>query len=220
MIALFRRDLRLSMDRGSDAVVTLFFFAVVVMLSALALGGEEATLKLAAPGIVWISAVLASLLSLEGIWHRDFEDGTFDLLLLSPVPPLRVMLAKIAAHWAIAGLSLTLAGVVASQMLFIPVGALCILIPSLLLGTLYMSLLGGFGAVLTFGTKRPGLLLALLILPLFVPMLILGVLAMQAALADLPARAYLLLQLALVVAAGGVVPPAAAAFLKLHLRSS
>jgi heme exporter protein B len=200
-------------------MTTLFFFVVTVSLFPFVLGGEQAVLQRAAPGIIWISAVLASLLSLETIYHRDEEDGTFDLLLLSPVSPVGIVLAKMAVHWVISGLALALAGVIVSQMLFIPPAALTVFIPSLLLGTLYMSLLGGMGAVMTFGTRRPGLLLALLILPLYIPMLILGVSAMEAALASLPAKPYLLLQLAMVVAALPLTSWVAAIFLRMNLRS-
>lgn len=216
---LIVRDLRLSVTRGSESMTTLFFFVVTASLFPFALGGEQALVQKTAPGILWVSAVLASLLSLEALYHRDEEDGTFDLLLLSSISPLGVALSKMLAHWLVSGLTLALVSVVVSQMLFIPLDALCVLIPSLLLGTLYMSLLGGMGAVLTFGTKRPGLLLALLILPLYIPMLLLSVMAAEAALSSLPAKSYLLLQLSLVIAALPLTSWVTAIFLRLNLRS-
>ncbi len=218
-LTLITRDLRLSLLRGSEGMVTLFFFVVTATLFSLALGGEQTIIQRAAPAIIWVSAVLASLLSLETIYHRDAEDGTFDLLLLSPIAPLGIALAKMCAHWIVSGLALVLISIIVSQMLFVPSAALCTLIPSLLLGTLYMSLMGGMGAVLTFGARRPGLLLALLILPLYIPMLILGVMGIEAALAGLSAKAYLLLQLALVIAALPLTAWAAAACLRMNVRS-
>jgi heme exporter protein B len=218
-LTLIARDLRLSVGRGSEAMTALFFFAVTASLFPFALGGEQAIVLRAAAGIIWVSAALASLLSLEALYHRDEEDGTFDLLMLSPLSPLGIALAKMLAHWTITGLALATASIVISQMLFVPATALTVLIPSLLLGTLYMSLLGGMGAVLTFGARRPGLLLALLILPLYIPMLILGVMGMEATLAGLPARAYLLLQLSMVIAALPLTAWVAAAFLRMNMRA-
>jgi heme exporter protein B len=214
-LAIVKRDLRLSLGRGSEGMTTLFFFVVTASLFPFALGGEQALLQRAAAGIIWVSAVLASLLSLETIYHRDEEDGTLDLMMMSPVSPVGIALAKMLAHWAVSGLPLVLAGVIVAQMLFLPPAALTVLVPSLLLGTVYMSLLGGMGAVLTFGARRPGLLLALLVLPLYIPMLILGVLATEA----VSAKPYLLLQLSLVIAALPLTSWAAAICLRMNSRS-
>jgi len=213
---LLKRDLRLSLGRGAEALTTLFFFALIASLFAFALEGEA--LKKASAGIIWVAGALSSLLSLEKIYHRDAEDGTFDLLLHAPVSPLGIMFSKIAAHWLVSGLALTIASVVVSQMLLMPPVVLKTLIPSLLLGTLYMSLLGGLGATLTFGARRPGLLLALLILPLYVPMLIFGVMAADAAFAELTPRSYILFQGAMVFAALPLTALAGAAFLDAHMR--
>lgn len=218
-LMLIKRDLRLSFIRGSEGLTTPFFFVMTICLFPFALGGEQALLQKAAPGIIWVSAVLASLLTLEGLYHRDAEDGTFDLLMLSSVPVPLIAAAKIMTHWLIAGVTLCLVTLPVSQMFFIPAKTLLFFIPSLLLGTLYMSLLGGMGAVLTFGTRRPGLLLALLVLPLYIPMLILGMMGAEAALADLPSKAYLLLQLSLVIAALPFTIWVMAASLRLHMRS-
>lgn len=212
---LIRRDLRLSLSRSSEGMTTLFFFVVTASLFPFAMGGEPALVQRAAPGILWVTAVLASLLSLEALYHRDDEDGTFDLLLLSPATAFGIVLAKMLTHWVVSGLTLVLISIVVSQMLFIPVASLAVLIPSLLLGTFYMSLLGGMGAILTLGARRPGLLLALLILPLYIPMLILGVTAMEA----VSAKPYLLLQLALVLAALPLTSWVAALSLRMNLRS-
>lgn len=218
-LTLIARDLRLSVGRGSEGMTTLFFFAVTASIFPFALGGEQAIIARAASGIIWVSAVLASLLSLETLYHRDEEDGTFGLLLLSPISPISIALSKMLAHWMVSGLPLVLATVIVSQMLFVPAAALTVLLPSLLLGTLYMSMLGGMGAVLTFGARRPGLLLALLILPLYIPMLILGVMGTEAVLAELPVKAYLLLQLSLVIAALPLTAWVAALFFRMNMRS-
>lgn len=218
-LAILKRDLTLSLGRSAQSLTTIFFFIMVASLFPFALGADPAVLKKAAAGIIWVAAVLASLLSLEALYHRDDEDGTFDLLLLSPLSPELIALAKMLAHWIASGLTLVLAGIVLSQMLFLPLSSLKTLITSLFLGTLYMSLLGGMGAVLTFGTRRPGLLLALLILPLYVPMLILGMMAMDAELASTPVKPYLMLQLALVIAALPITSLVAAACLRMNLRS-
>jgi heme exporter protein B len=217
--SLVSRDLRLCFSRGSDGAASLFFFMVVVSLFPFALGAGEEILRKAAPGIIWISALLAALLSLEAVWHRDFEDGTLDLLMLSPARPVSIVTAKIFSHWLVSGAGLVLASVIVSQMLYVPAAALGVLVPSLVLGTIYMSVLGGLGAVLTFGARRPGLLLVLLILPLFVPMLVLGVMAGEAALAGEIAKPYVLLQLSLVVAVLALAPFAAAKFLEMQVRS-
>lgn len=223
MTALIKRDLRLSFTRGSEGMTALLFFIVTASLFPFALGGEQIMLQRAAPAIIWVSALLASLLSLEMLYHRDAEDGTLDLILMSSASPLGVVLAKMLAHWIISGLPLVLASALVSQMLLMPLERLAVLLPSLLLGTLYMSLLGGMGAVLTFGARRPGPLLALLILPLYIPMLILGVMATDAACfacrGSMVAKPYLLLQLSLVIAALPLTSGAAAAFLRMHVRS-
>jgi heme exporter protein B len=215
-LALVMRDLRLSLLRGSEGMVTLFFFVVTASLFSIALGGGQEVVARAAPAILWVSAVLAALLSLETVYHRDAEDGTFDLLMLSPLSPMGIALAKMLSHWIVAGLALVIVSVVVSQMLFIPASALCTLMLSLLLGTIYMSLLGGMGAALTFGARRPGLLLALLILPLYVPMLILGVMALGA----MEPKPYLLLQTALVAAALPLAAWVSALCLQMNMRSS
>lgn len=214
-LALLRRDFRLCLGHGAEGLTALFFFVVTASLFPFALGGDPVVLQHAGPGIIWVSAVLASLLSLETLYHRDDEDGTFDLLLLSPVSPLGIILTKMLTHWIVSGLTLVVMSVAVAQLLFIPAKTLAILLPSLLVGTLYMSLLGGMGAVLTFGARRPGLLLTLLVLPLYIPMLILGVMANDA----VYAKPFLLLQLALVIAALPLTSWAAAAFLRMNWRS-
>lgn len=216
---ILRRDLRLSAARGADAVVTVFFFVVVASLFPFMLGGDMDLLSRASAGIVWIAAVLAALLSLDAVYHRDYDDGTFALLLMSPVPPVVLAAVKMLSHWLLSGLLLLPAAAVVSVMLAVPAEMLCGLLLSLALGSVYLSLLGGFAACVTFGSRRPGVLLAVLVLPLFVPMLVLGALAAGALLAGLPAKPYLLLQAALVLAALPLAPLAAGAMLSMNARS-
>lgn len=218
-MALLRRDLRLAF-RGTEGVAAVFFFAAVTVLFPFALGAKEEVLRAAAPGVVWVAALLSALLSLEAVYHRDFEDGTFDLLLLSPASAAEAVAAKMAAHWAAAGLPLLLAAGVALLMLHVPAGVLGVLLASLGMGTIYMSLLGGLGAALTFGARRPGVLLGLLVLPLFVPMLVLGVMAGEAVLRGAAARPFLLLQGALAVAALPLALGAAAKLVEMQARAS
>lgn len=217
--SFIRRDLRLGFSRGSEAAVSFFFFFAVISLFPFAFGGDTAMLQKAAPGIIWIAAMLSAFLSLEGVYHRDYDDGTFDLLLIEGASPFFMVAAKMLSHWILSGLLLLPATIIAAVMLSLPSDAVITLSFSVAFGSVYMSFLGGFGAVLTFGSRRPGLLLALLALPLFVPMLVLGMAAAESMLAGMPVRAYLLLQISLVIAALPLAPLAAASFLKMSLRS-
>lgn len=207
------------MGRGPDAFAALAFFAVVVCLFPFAAGSDAAVLRKIAPGVIWVAALLSALLSLETVYARDYDDGTFDLLMLSPLSPRVLAASKMASHWLVSGLPIVLGSLVAALLLDLSLHAALVLAVSLLLGTLYISLLGGAGAALSLGSRRSGLLLAVIVLPLFTPMLVFGVMAGAAALAGMPVTPYLLLQLAMVVAAAPLAPFAAAAFLALHLRS-
>lgn len=220
LFAIVARDLRLTLGRGSEGLVTVFFFVLVVSVFALALGGEATLVSRAAAGIIWTAAVLSALLTLESVYHRDYADGTLDLLLLSPLSPWQIVAAKMLSHWLLGGVLLLPAALIAAPLLFILAAALPVLLLSLLLGTLYLSLLGGLGAALTLGSRRPGVLLVVIVLPLYTPMLLLGGMATAAALAEMPARPYLLLQTALLLAALPLAPAAAAVSLTTNMRSS
>lgn len=214
------RSLRLHLRRGSEALVTVFFFIMVTSLFAIGLGGEQALVARAAPAMIWTAAALAALLALEGVYHRDFDDGTLDMLLLSPAAPFAIVVAKMFCHWVLTGFLLLVAVLVVAPMLFIPFAQWGVLLLSLFAGTVYLSLLGGFGACLTLGSRKPGVLLVLLVLPLFLPMLLLGMLAMGASLAGMPATPYVLLQMALLLLALPLLPVAATACLTMNVRSS
>lgn len=218
--ALVARDLRLTLGRGSDGLVTVFFFVLVVSVFALSLGGDQALIARAGAGVIWTAAVLSALLTLESVYHRDYADGTLDLLLLSPAPAWQIVAAKMLSHWLLGGALLLPAAMLAAPMLFVPLAAVPVLLLSLLLGTLYLSLLGGLGAALTLGSRRPGLLLVVIVLPLYLPMLLLGSMACAAELSGMAVRPYLLLQAALLLAALPLAPLVASGSLVMNMRSS
>lgn len=182
---------------AGGAVVTAL---VMASLFAVALAPTPAVLTAAAVPVIWITLLLASLLSLESLWHRPLAQGRFDLLLMTGVSPLLAAAAAVLAHWLTAGLPLVVISILLVPMLSLPLDMLCLLLSSLALGTVYLSLLGGVGALLTYGARGAGLLLAVIILPLMLPMLLLGLLAAARwALVPFGTNPYLLLQAALVV---------------------
>lgn len=192
--ALLRRDLRLGLRQGIDLLAVVLFFLAAGILFPFALGPEPELLGRIAAGIVMAMAALASLLSLDRLFAADFEDGSLDGLVLSPLALELVALAKVLAHWLSTGLPLLLAAPVLGLLLNLPVDLYPILLLTLLAVTLALSLLGGLGAGLTLGARRGGILLAFIVLPLFVPVLILGMGAVTAvALGESPLAALELL---------------------------
>ncbi|WP_263139363.1 heme exporter protein CcmB [Pseudomonas sp. RIT-PI-AD] len=189
---LIAREARLLCRRPAEVANPLVFFAIVVALFPLAVGPEMQQLQSLSPGLVWVAALLAVLLSLDGLFRSDFEDGSLEQWVVSSHPLPLLVLAKVLAHWLFSGLALVLLAPLLALMLGLPGRCLPVLLLSLLLGTLALSLLGAVGAALTVGLKRGGLLLALLILPLYIPVLILGSGALQAALQGLPSAGHLL----------------------------
>ncbi len=216
-ILLLRREMRLLARRPAELLNPLVFFAIVIALFPLAVGPEATLLQTLAPGLVWVAALLAVLLSLDGVFRSDFEDGSLEQWVLSPHPLALLVLAKVLAHWLFSGLALVLLAPLLALMLGLPGACLPVLMLSLLLGTPTLSLLGAVGAALTVGLKRGGLLLALLILPLYIPVLILGSGALQAALQGLPATGYLLWLGSLAVLALTLAPLAIAQGLKISV---
>lgn len=216
--ALLLRDLRLAARIGGGGVLAVVFFALVVTLVPFGVGPEPNTLARIAPGMLWVGLVLAALLSLDRLFQADMEDGSLDLLALGPLPLELVVIAKAAAHWLATGLPLTLAAPVFGLVLGLPGEAFGALVASLLLGTPALSLIGAVGAGLTVGVRRGGLLLALLVLPLYVPIVIFGVSATVAAgLGTGAVVANLALLGAASLAALALAPLAAAAALRLNL---
>lgn len=220
LIALLKRDVTLGYARGAEALTAAAFFAMVALLFSFCLSDNAGVMQQAAPAVMWMTLVLAGILSLEPVWHRDFSDGTVDLLLMSPLPPATLVAAKTVSHWLVAGLPAVAASLVVMPAFGLDAAVLHAAAVSFALGSLYLSLLGGFGAVLTQGAKRPALLMIVIVLPLYLPMLICGLLCVQAALAHQPCASYLLLQLALLVAACPLAGGGGAAFLSLYQRSA
>lgn len=174
LLALVRRDLALAAGQGGTIGMTIGFFIVAASLFPLAAGPEPALLARAAPAVIWIGALLATLLGLDRLFQADLEDGSLDLLLLGGSPASLIVLAKCLAHWLATGLPLVLASPLLALLLGLDPAALGVLAASLLLGTPTLSLVGAVGAALTVGLRRAGVLIALLVLPLYVPVLIFG----------------------------------------------
>jgi len=214
---LLAREARLLFRRPAELANPLVFFAIVIALFPLAVGPETQLLQTISPGLLWVAALLSVLLSLDGLFRSDFEDGSLEQWVVSPHPLALLVLAKVLAHWAFSGLALVLLAPLLGLMLGMPLSALPVLLLSLLLGTPILSLLGAVGAALTVGLKRGGLLLALLILPLYIPVLILGSGALQAALQGLPAMRHLLWLSSLTALAVTLAPFAIAAGLKISV---
>ncbi|POD68373.1 heme exporter protein CcmB [Pseudomonas syringae group genomosp. 3] len=215
--ALILREARLLARRPAELANPLVFFALVIALFPLAIGPDTQLLQALSPGLLWVAALLAVLLSLDGLFRGDFEDGSLEQWVLSPHPLALLVLGKVLAHWVFSGLALVLLSPVLALMLGLPVQCLPVLMLSLLLGTPVLSLLGAVGAALTVGLKRGGVLLALLILPLYIPVLILGSAALQAALQGVSATGYLLWLGSLTVLAITLTPFAIAAGLKISV---
>ena len=180
-VAILRRDLLLAFRNRGELANPVIFFLIVVTLIPLGLTPEASRLAEIAPGILWVMALLASLLSVEGLFHSDYRDGTLEQLIISPQPLYLMVLAKILAHWLITGLPLTLLAPVLGMMLSLPAAGYLPLVLGLLMGTAVLSLLGAIGAGLTVALRKGGLLLSLIVMPLYMPVLIFGASAVQRA---------------------------------------
>ncbi|MCC5971411.1 MAG: heme exporter protein CcmB [Pararhodobacter sp.] len=218
MIALLTRDLRLAIRAGGGFGLGLAFFLILAVLVPLGVGPEGRVLALIAPGILWVGALLACLLSLDRMFALDFEDGSLDLLATAPIPLEGVVAIKALAHWLTTGLPLVLAAPVLGILLNLPGPAYGWLVLSLLLGTPALSVIGAFGAALTVGLKRGGLLMSLLVLPLYVPTLVFGAEAVSRGAQGLPAATPLLLLAGITAGSAALLPFAAAHALRINLR--
>ena len=213
---LLQREWQLSWRRPGDVLNPLVFFAMVITLFPLAVGPEPQMLQRMASGVIWVAALLATLLSLDGLFRSDFEDGSLEQWVLSPHPLTLLVLVKVLHHWLMCGVLLVLLTPLLGMMLALPWSVIPVLCVTLLLGTAVLSLLGAIGAALTVGLKGGGsMLLALLILPLYIPVLILGTGTMDAALQGLPVQGYLLWMSCLAVLALSLSPLAIAAGLRI-----
>jgi heme exporter protein B len=215
---ILERELRLAFRQGADSLMALGFFILAVVLFPLGVGPEPNLLARIGPGIIWVAALLAALLSLERIFQSDYEDGSLELLALAPPSLECLALAKIAAHWLTTGLPLIVVSPLLALILHVESAGLSILMLALALGTPILSLIGGFGAALVLGARRAGVLLSLLVLPLYVPVLIFGVAAVEAAVNDVSVGPHLSILAALLLAALPLAPLGAAAALRQALR--
>ena len=214
---LLRRDLTMAYRRRAEMINPLLFFVLVTALFPLGIGADPTLLREVGPGIIWVAALLAALLSLDTIFRSDFEDGTLEQLLLSPHPLSILMLAKILAHWLITGLPLLVVAPLLGVLLDLPDDSIVALLVTLALGTPVLSLIGTIGVALTVGLRKGGMILSLLVLPLYIPVLIFAANAVATAGAGLPISAHLSLLTALLALAVSLSPAATAAALRISL---
>lgn len=218
MIALLLRDLRLAVRAGGGFGLGLAFFLIVVVLVPFGVGPQTELLSRIAPGILWVASLLAALLSLDRIFALDYEDGSLALLATSPLPLEGAAMMKALAHWITTGLPLTLAAPALGFLLSLAPEAYAYLLVSLLMGTPALSMIGTFGAALTVGLRRGGLLLSLLVLPLYVPTLIFGAEAVRRGADGLDASGALMLMAGITAGSFALLPFATAAVLRINLR--
>ncbi len=216
--ALLAFDVRLSFRRGADTLVVVGFFVLTVVLFPLGIGADTALLARIAPGLVWVTALLAAMLALDRLFLADFEDGSLDQLLLSEMPLELTVLAKAAAHWITTGLPLMAAAPVLALVLNMDGAGLAHLALSLALGTPSLTLIGAIGAALTLGARRGGVLISLLVLPLYIPVLIFGVGVVTAAIDGIDASTSIMALGGFLLGALALAPLAAAAALRQAAR--
>ncbi len=212
---VIQRDLLLAMRRRADVLTALLFFVIVVSLFPLGLGNEPNLLRSIAPGVIWVAALLASMLSLTRMFAEDHADGTLEQMLLGAAPLGVIVVAKVTAHWLVAGLPLVLIAPVLALQFDLHQSLLGVLTLSLLLGTPVLSLIGAIGAALTLGLRGGGILLSLLVLPLYVPVLIIGGGAVEIASSGLSAQGHLFVLGAFLVVALAFAPWAIVAALRI-----
>ncbi len=217
-LAIIRRDLLLAYRRRADVLTTLFFFVIVVSLFPLGVGPEMNTLRQIAPGVVWVAALLASMLSLGRLFSADYQDGTLEQMALSPQPLWLIVLGKILAHWMVSGLPLVLMAPVLGLQFDLPAEALSVLLLSLLLGTPILSLIGAIGAALTLGLRGGGVLLSLLVLPLYIPVLIFGAGAVETTMVGMSPEGHLSLLAAFLILALLATPFVSAVSLRIAME--
>jgi heme exporter protein B len=218
ILAVARRDLLLALRRKSEVLMTLFFFVIVASLFPLGIGPETGLLRKIAPGVLWVGALLATMLSLNRMFAADYADGTLEQMALSPEPLALLAMGKIVAHWLVSGLPLVLVAPVLGLQFDLSGDALVVLMLSLLLGTPLLSLVGAIGAALTLGVRGGGVLVSLLTLPLYIPALIFGAGAVEAHISGLGAGGHLSLLAALLALAVFFAPWATTAALRIALE--
>ena len=217
-MATLKRDLLIAVKRRNDIVNPFVFFVIVVSLFPIGISPESAVLRQIAPGVVWIAALLASMLSMDSLYRADFEDGSLEQLLLNPNSLYLLVFAKNIAHWTVSGLPVIVVSPLLAYMLSLPAAGYPALIVTLLLGTPVISLLGSIAVALTVGLGSRGLILAVIVLPMSVPVLIFGTLAVQNSLVGSSPLGYLALLGAMLAAAISLAPVATAAALRISLN--
>ncbi|MEX2489269.1 MAG: heme exporter protein CcmB [Pseudomonadales bacterium] len=211
------RDLRITYRNASEVINPLIFFVIVITLFPLGIGPTEETLRDIAPGVIWVAALLATLLSLELVFKSDYEDGSLEQMLMSNHPFILIVIGKIWTHWLSTGLLLTLLSPLLALMLFVNSDGILAIGLSLLLGTPILSLIGAIGAALTVGLRKGGVLVAILILPLYIPVLILCTAMVQTGMQQGDYTGHMLWLGALLALSAGLAPVAASAGLKISL---
>jgi len=215
LLCVIRRDLLLAFRRRSDVLTTLFFFIMVCSLFPLGVGPEAALLRTMAPGIVWVAALLASMLALGRLFALDYADGTLEQMALSAEPLTLIVIGKVIAHWLVSGVPLVLLAPLLAVQFDLPVESIAVMFFSLLIGTPILSLIGAIGAAMTLGVRGGGVLVALLVLPLYIPVLIFGAGAVGAEASGLGGSAHLLLLGGVLAGAAALAPWATAAALRI-----
>ena len=215
---MIRRDILLAMRRPQDVMTSLFFFIIVVSLFPLGVSPEMEVLRGIAPGVIWVAALLATMLSLGRLFSADYQDGTLEQMILSPQPLTLLVLSKVVAHWLLTGLPLVILSPLLGLLLGLSSEEIQVLTLTLLLGTPVLSLIGSIGAALTLGVRGGGVLLSLLILPLFVPVLIFGTGAVSSMNSGLGTEAHFSLLGAFLVLSLLLTPWASAAALKISME--
>ena len=218
MIAIIHRDLLLVMRRKSEVLTALFFFVVVTSLFPLGIGADAALLRKIAPGVIWVAALLSTLLGLHRMFAADYADGSLEQIALSPRPMVMLVAGKIMAHWIVCGLPLVVLAPVIGIQFGLDTGSLYVLMGTLLLGTPVLSLLGSIGAALTLGVRGGNVLVSLLILPLYIPVLIFGAGAVYANSVGLDVSGHFSLLGALLILALAFVPWVSATAVKIAIE--
>lgn len=218
LLCVIRRDLLLAFRRRSDVLTTLFFFIIVTSLFPLGVGPEPQLLRTMAPGILWVAALLASMLALGRLFALDYADGTLEQMVLSAEPLPVIVMGKVIAHWLVSGFPLVVLAPVLAVQFDLSAASIGVLALTLLLGTPVLSLIGSIGAALTLGVRGGGVLVSLLVLPLYIPVLIFGAGAVGAEASGVGATAHLLLLAGGLAAATALAPWATAAGLRIALE--
>jgi heme exporter protein B len=214
---LLKRDLTLAYRRRAELVNPLLFFVLVTAMFPLGIGNDPKLIEAVGPGVIWVAALLAALLSLDAMFRSDYDDGALEQFMLSAHPVSVLVLAKVLAHWLVTGLPLFIAAPLLAVLLNIPAEAIPTLMLTLVLGTPVLSLIGSVGVALTVGLRRGGVILSLLILPLYVPVLIFATDAVKTAIVGIPTSAQLSILSAMLVGSLVLAPLATAASLRISL---